>query len=87
MDINRLSLLKEYIKGNYAPVITDDKYVEFIPNHSSINSNNLDAELTIKSDDSNIAQEPEWLTKANQEKILVIRNIDLIEKDEQKKIN
>lgn len=84
MNLNRIALLREYINGNYAPILTEDVYESILPEYGQIDINNIENDLNILIDNSGNEKIPEWINKANETKLLVIRHIDLLAKEKQK---
>ena len=84
MDLNRIDLLKEYINGNYAPILTEDKYVSILPEHGNIDVNNIENEVNVTIDGNGNQVIPKWIEEVNKTKILLIRNIDFVSKEKQR---
>ena len=86
MDLHRLTLLKEYIIGKIAPILTDDKYFKYLPKNGLIDSRDFELALTLSENENREEPIPTWMQDANSSNLLVIRNIDLLNKEVQKKI-
>ena len=86
MEVKRIELLKEYIQSNIAPILTDDKYISLLPNRVEIDTNNLEKELEVSLDENGKEHAPTWFEDVERLKLLVVRNIDLLSKEKQRKL-
>lgn len=85
MNKENKDLFLNYIKNNVAPLLVDFIASDNIPDSIVLKSNCSTEELNGHYENTNFCP-PEWFKELeNNKKILVIDNIDLIHKNEQKK--
>ena len=86
MNSKRAELLKEYISGNYAPILMENKYLALLPKYTEIDANSPLEEFNGYYNDRGEFLPPKWFDEANENVLLVIKDIDKVQKEDQKKI-
>lgn len=81
----RIEILKAYLDANVAPILVEKLDISDMPNSIIINSNINDSELVGHYEEF-VYYPPKWMEKmyqTNDMVVLIINNIDLINKKEQ----
>ena len=86
MNKDRALLLKEYITGNIAPILMENKYLDLIPEYAVVDASAPLEEFNGYYNDKGEFLPPKWFDEANDKIILVIKDIDKINIEDQRKI-